>query len=137
MFEFDITHRYKKFARTGIFHTPHGDLITPNLAIVATNGEIRAVPTDTISKLDLDLIIVNTFHIYTKKIVKKIQPGTIHKFTCLVKPTMSDSGGFQVFSMGFGKSHNVGKIGGMFPGKDHKNLDNNNLVEITEEGVTF
>src|SRR5690606_27291237 len=47
------------------------------------------------------------------------------------------SGGFQVFSMGFGKSHQVGKIGGMFPGKKYKNLDTNNLVEINEEGVTF
>ena len=137
MFEFDITHRYKKYARTGIFHTPHGDLATPNLAIVATSGEIRAMPMDIISQLDLDLIIVNTFHIYTKKIVEKILPNTVHRFSHFAKPIMSDSGGFQVFSMGFGKSHNVGKIGGMFPGKDHKNLDQNNLVEITEEGATF
>lgn len=137
MFTFEITSRNNKYSRTGIFRTPHGDLETPNLAIVATNGHIKGIPKSIISKLNIDLIIVNTFHLFTNNITDKIKPKTIHNYTDLDKPTMSDSGGFQVFSMGFGKSHQVGKIGGMFPGKMYKNRDQDNPVYITEEGVTF
>lgn len=135
MFEFGILHKSNESrARTGIFYTPHGKLETPELAFVATEGELKTIPKEILPKLPAKLIIVNTFHLWVKGILKKID---IHDYANFQKPIMSDSGGFQVFSMGFGKTHQVGKIGGMFPGKIHKNADKNNPLVITEEGVGF
>lgn len=139
MFEFKILHRQKKtLARTGEFYTPHGILKTPELAIVATNGEIKGVPELLLPSTPIQYIIVNTFHIYTKHILEKIEEkGGIHNYSGYKKIAASDSGGFQVFSLGFGKSHGVGKIGGMFPGKDVKESDQENPLIITDDGVTF
>lgn len=141
MFEFEIIKKSQKStlseverARTGIFRTPHGNLETPELAFVATEGELKTIPKKIFPKLPVKLIIVNTFHIWVKKLLKKIH---IHEYAHFQKPIMSDSGGFQVFSMGFGKSHHVGKIGGMFPGKHHATNDRNNPLKITENGVEF
>ena len=147
MFTFDITSRLDKIrARTGIFHTPHHDLETPELAIVATEAEIKAIPKNLWSKLPCKLLIVNTFHINKKSkngksILDDVQSTSgIHEYMNLNERTIeSDSGGFQVFSLGFGKAHNIGKIGGFFPNKDItiKESDTENPLKITDEGVTF
>lgn len=147
MFEFNIHHRNKN-ARSGVFHTPHGKLETPELAFVATEAEIKTIPKEILHQLPIKYMIVNTFHIWAhlrqdfggqvKHILKEIEKaGGIHKYANYKHVAASDSGGFQVFSMGFGKSHQVGKIGGMFPGKNHQNNDENNPLLITEEGVEF
>lgn len=137
MFQFKILNKYKN-SRTGIFHTPHGKLETPELAFVATEAEIKTIPKEILHQLPIQYMIVNTFHIWVKHILEKIQEQKgIHCYTGYSHVAASDSGGFQVFSMGFGKSHQVGKIGGMFPGKNHQNNDENNPLLITEEGVEF
>ena len=115
MFSFTITarDRFSK-ARTGLFHTHHGVLETPELAIVATDGEIKAIPHELHERLPLRYNIANTFHIYTKNILPDIEKdGGIHTFGNFQSVIATDSGGFQVFSLGFGKAHNVGKIGGL------------------------
>lgn len=147
MFEFKITSQDKKSkARTGVFYTPHGPLVTPNLAIVATDGEVKAVPKEKLANLPIDYLIVNTFHIYTKNILESIavtvppqpvQLNTVHDYAGFQKTIASDSGGFQVFSLGFAKTHKVGKIGGFFPGKEHEDKDTQNPLTITDEGVQF
>lgn len=137
MFEFSITHRDSR-ARTGDFHTPHGDLETPELAIVATDGHIKSVDIAENSSLPMQYNIVNTFHIYTKKILTDIiKSNGIHTYGNFKSVIASDSGGFQVFSLGFGKSHQVGKIGGFFPGEEATASDTDNPITITETGVTF
>ncbi len=143
MFEFKILKKYNK-AREGIFHTPHGNLHTPELAFVATEGEIKGIPKKYLKQLPVNLVIVNTFHLWVKYILNpfhlrgaKDGVGTIHRYMDFGKTIMSDSGGFQVFSMGFGKSHGVGKIGGMFPGHKISKTDSNNPIEISEKGVKF
>lgn len=139
MFEFEILKKNTKSrARTGIFYTPHGKLETPEYAFVATEGELKSIPKEFLSKLPVKYMIVNTFHIWVKKILQEIQKENgIHNFMNYKNVCASDSGGFQVFSMGFGKAHNVGKIGGMFPGKQLKSDDTNNPLDITEKGVKF
>lgn len=139
MFEFKLNAKDKhSHARTGEFTTPHGILSTPALATVATEGVIKAIPKEKIAGASLPLLIVNTFHLWTKKIVDKFNDaGAIHAYAGFEGPIESDSGGFQVFSLGFAKTHNVGKIGGLFPGKKHKDVDINNPLVITEEGVSF
>ncbi|MBI4008857.1 tRNA-guanine transglycosylase, partial [Candidatus Roizmanbacteria bacterium] len=138
MFEFNILAKDKKTkARGGEFNTPHGKLLTPELAFVATEGELKSIPKEILPKLPVNLIIVNTFHLWTKQIrpIRLISP--IHDFANFQKPIMSDSGGFQVFSMGFSKIHRVGKVANIFPGEQTSYGDKNNLLVITEKGVTF
>lgn len=149
MFEFKITSRSStSHARTGEFHTPHGTLQTPALATVATDGMIRHMPKGIMKELPLPYAIVNTFHILTKNILEKIRPGTVHNYGNFPGVIASDSGGFQVFSLGFGKQHRVGKLQTpstrsnnhhpeQHEGSTRENTDANNPLLITEEGVTF
>lgn len=149
MFSFIIESKLKNTsARVGIFNTPHYSLLTPELAIVATEAEFKAIPKEFWSQLPCKYIIVNTFHISTKKplhaqgnetTLERIDKSKgVHNYMDLLSTTIaSDSGGFQVFSLGFGKAHQVGKIGGMFPGKEVSGHDENNPVVIDDEGVTF
>ncbi|NCO89638.1 tRNA-guanine transglycosylase, partial [Candidatus Wolfebacteria bacterium] len=105
MFEFKIKNSYKK-ARSGFFNTPHGKLETPNLAIVATHGKIKLLNKTEHLRANPDLIIANTFHLFVNNKVKEIKgSGGLHQWSSFQKPIMTDSGGFQVFSLGWGKIH--------------------------------
>lgn len=148
MFSFQILKKDKRTkARLGILKTPHGNLSTPNLAIVATKGAIRGLSFEKAINFGAEIFMINTFHFFHNeryKIVKKF--GGLHKFLNINKPLMTDSGGFQVFSLGFGLEHGVGKIADIFP-EETKNLDlanyksknfkNKSLVKIFEDGVEF
>ncbi len=110
MFKFEIKNEYKK-SRTGFFNTPHGKLETPNLAIVATHGHIKLLNKTDEKRANPDLTISNTFHLFVNKKVAEIKKaGGLHKWSGLKNPIMTDSGGFQVFSLGWGQRHGVGKI---------------------------
>lgn len=153
MFEFKILAKQKGTkARTASFHTPHGKLMTPELAIVATEGEIKAIPKEIMNTLPIQLIVVNTFHLWIKKInpnnnltIKQFN-NNIHDFSNFPRVIMSDSGGFQVFSLGFGKAHGVGKVANIFPGEFVESainpqktfsLDENNPLKVFDQGVEF
>ncbi len=135
MFEFKITsHNKNTKARTGEFHTPHGVLQTPALATVATEGRIRGLEDLSTETFPLPYTIVNTFHIFTKNILEKIgENNTVHNYGKFPGVVASDSGGFQVFSLGFGKAHSVGKLSNT----DKAVVDSDNPLIISEEGVTF
>lgn len=149
MFSFSIQSKLKNtLARVGTFESNFYSLQTPELAIVATEGEFKAIPKEYWKDLPCKYVIVNTFHISTKKprgsedtatILELVNKnGGIHHYMGLKDRTIaSDSGGFQVFSLGFGKAHQVGKIGGMFPGSDVNHHDKDNPVVIDDVGVTF
>ncbi|MBI3620242.1 tRNA guanosine(34) transglycosylase Tgt [Candidatus Roizmanbacteria bacterium] len=139
MFDFTVLAQDSRSrARAGSLTTPHGDLSTPELAFVATEGEVKAIPADKLAGLPANLLIVNTYHLYTKRFIEKIPPGgSIHDYVHFQKPIMSDSGGFQVFSLGFGKAHGIGKVAPIFPGYDLRSNDADNPLSITEEGVEF
>lgn len=143
MFNYKILSRYNN-SRSGVFSTPHGDLLTPELAFVATDAEIRGIPKEILAKLPVKLTISNTFHIFTKGLIPLIEKaGGLNKYMNYKNTTMTDSGGFQVFSLGFGKAHHVGKVANIFPeeNKKEKGLiitrDQDNLLHITEKGVMF
>lgn len=131
-------------ARTGIFETPHGPLETPELAIVATEAEVRGIPREKLGSLPIRYTISNTFHTFTQKLVPQIKKaGGINRYMNYQYTTATDSGGFQVFSLGFGKAHGVGKISSIFPEENTKERgllvirDKDNLIHITDEGVFF
>lgn len=141
MFTFRVIRRDKNSrARVGIFETPHGPLETPELAIVGTNAAFRGLNPDKIPPPRIAYAIANTFHLLVNNNVDKIAAaGGIHAFMRYQRVMATDSGGFQVFSLGFGKTHNVNKlgIGAIFPGQNKTESDTDNPLKITEEGVSF
>lgn len=139
MFTFTIENKdASSLARVGSFQTPHGTLHTPNLAFVATNGYFKAVPKEEVPDQPIDYAIVNTFHILVKNILEEIEKENgIHKYMNYPNVCSSDSGGFQVFSLGFGKTHGTNKVGAIFPGQEIHYSDEENPIKINENGVEF
>ena len=87
-------------ARAGILHTPHGDIPTPVFAPVGTSGTVKAMPPRDLEGLDVKLILANTYHLFLRpgdELVRDL--GGLHQFMNWRGPLLTDSGGFQVFSL--------------------------------------
>lgn len=112
MIEFKTIYKSKKSnARIGILKTPHGEIETPSFVGVATQAVVKTLTSEEVEKTNTQILISNTFHLHLKPGEKFLKSaGGIHKFMNWNKPLMTDSGGFQVFSLGFGRDHGVGKI---------------------------
>ncbi len=112
MISFRISKRSKKIrARLGVLRTPHGEVETPALVTVATQAAVKTLTAAEAEAAGTRLLIANTFHLHLKPgegIVKK--NGGLHKFMGWQRPIMTDSGGFQVFSLGFGRDYGIGKV---------------------------
>jgi len=88
-------------ARTGCVHTPHGDIQTPVFMPVGTQATVKALTPRQVNDTGAQIILANTYHLYLRPghdIVK--EAGGLHKFMAWDKPILTDSGGFQVFSLG-------------------------------------
>jgi queuine tRNA-ribosyltransferase len=99
MFEFNITARDQR-ARTGVFATPHGDLITPVFAPVGTQATVKTLTPEHLKDINASLVLSNTYHLYLRpgdELVRDM--GGLHKFMQWHHPMLTDSGGFQVFSL--------------------------------------
>lgn len=98
-------------ARAGVLHTPHGVVLTPAFTVVATKATAKGVDQTHWPKLNVQGIIANTYHLYLspgEDLVAKA--GGIHKFMNFKGPIMTDSGGFQVFSLGAAFGHKLSKF---------------------------
>ncbi|MEI7719994.1 MAG: tRNA guanosine(34) transglycosylase Tgt [bacterium] len=98
-------------ARAGVLSTPHGDIQTPAFVGVATKATIKGVSSLDFKNLGLQTVIANTYHLYLspgEDLVEKA--GGVGKFMGWNGPTMTDSGGFQVFSLGVGFGKKVSKF---------------------------
>ncbi len=142
MIEFSILKKSKKSrARLGIVKTPHGEVETPSLVPVATLATIKGMRSDEVLQTKSQMLISNTYHLHLapgEKVVKAA--GGLNKFMNWPRPTMTDSGGFQVFSLGFGRDLGVGKFENPFPTKLDRAIDAGvqpTAVKITEDGVHF
>jgi len=145
---FDIVARAKDSkARAGILHTPHGDIQTPAFVAVGTQGTVKSVSVDLLSGAGVQTIISNTYHLH-------LQPGSdvvkgaggLHAFMGWNGPLLTDSGGFQVFSLGAAYGKTVSKVT-----KEELNADakmasvydpdvatqHGRLAVIDDEGVSF
>jgi queuine tRNA-ribosyltransferase len=113
-FSFEITHVCAQTgARTGILHTPHGDVLTPMFMPVGTLATVKFLSPEEIESMKAGVILANTYHLWLRPgehIVKAA--GGLHRFMNVKNPILTDSGGFQVFSLADSR-------------------------KITEEGVTF
>lgn len=99
MFEFSITAARGR-ARAGVLSTPHGSLLTPVFAPVGTQAAIKAVTPDQAAELGATLVLANTYHLHLRPgddIVRDL--GGLHTFMRWTGPILTDSGGFQVFSL--------------------------------------
>lgn len=139
MISFKITKKSKKSkARLGILKTPHGEVQTPAFVPVATLGAVKTLTFEAAKKTGAQLLISNTFHLHLRpgeQVVKKM--GGLHKFTSWDRPLMTDSGGFQVFSLGFGGEHGMGKILKEKSGLKIQKGDQPKSIKIRENGVEF
>ena len=87
-------------ARAGIFHTPHGPIPTPIFAPVGTQATVKAVTPAQLEALDASLVLANTYHLYLRPGADLVaELGGLHQFMAWPKPILTDSGGFQVFSL--------------------------------------
>lgn len=104
-------------ARRGIIKTPHGEIETPAFIPVATQATVKGLTNDQLKAIGVQAVLCNAYHLYLRPgelLIKKI--GGLHKFMDWDSPIFTDSGGFQVFSLGFGIEHGVGKIANIFNG---------------------
>ena len=112
--EYELLHIDKNSgARRGIVHTPHGDIQTPVFMPVGTQATVKSMTPEELKEIGAQIILSNTYHLYLRpghKLVK--EAGGLHNFMRWDRPILTDSGGFQVFSLG-------------------------DLRKITEEGVEF
>jgi len=161
-FDFKILKTSKKsLARRGVIKTPHGEIETPAFVPVATQAALKGLSPDEIKSLGIQIIFANTYHLFLRpgeSIVKKM--GGLHKFMNWNGPIITDSGGFQVFSLGAGLEEGVGKIASIFPEEKLNKISNyklqisnksqilnskfktlistnKNRIKIIEDGVEF
>lgn len=100
-------------ARRATLHTPHGQVETPVFMPVGTAATVKGVPQDLLEQLDVQILLSNTYHLYLRPGIDQIRKlGGLHRFMSWPRAILTDSGGFQVFSL-------------------------SDLRKVTEEGVTF
>jgi len=131
-FSFEIIHQSKRSrARVGRIYTPHGVIDTPNFVGVGTNATMKSLDSSWVESAGLQLMFCNTYHLMIQPGTQVVQQaGGLHKFINRTSPIITDSGGFQVFSLAYGSVHDELKSRGQ---KKH----NGGVLEISEEGVLF
>src|SRR3954462_15918190 len=134
MAPFEITHRDESSrARTGILRTNHGEVRTPAFIPLATKATIKGLQPSEVSALGYDMVLGNTFHLMLDPGHELIAGfGGLHEFMGWSGPIITDSGGFQVFSMGHGTVADELK-GRVSNGPEREGA----ILSIKEEGVRF
>lgn len=154
-FEIEKKSEETKLARAGKITTPHGEILTPCFVPVGTKATVKGVQISDLEKIGAQSVLANTYHLYlqpTQEIVEK--SGGFGKFMNWSGPTWTDSGGFQVLSLGAAFNSGVTKIATdkqIAEAKQKEILEKNELGEdevkikaskeqmakVDEEGVTF
>ena len=131
-FKFEVIHQSKKSAaRVGRIHTPHGIIDTPSFVAVGTNATLKALDSKAVDEIGLQLLFCNTYHLLLQPGADVVaQAGGLHKFMNRKHPIITDSGGFQVFSLAYGSVADELKSRGT---KKHDGT----VLKISEEGVLF
>jgi queuine tRNA-ribosyltransferase len=149
----EIRKRIKNaLGRAGVLSTSHGEIYTPAFSAVATKATVKALTVEEVKEAGSQVILSNTYHLHLEpgeEIIKKI--GGLHKFSNWPGPIITDSGGFQVFSLGAAYGKKISKITDSIDpelepsvqygvseeilSKNH--INGKSLASIDEEGVTF
>jgi queuine tRNA-ribosyltransferase len=127
-------------ARTGTLRLAHGEVATPAFVPLATRGAVKTLEPRDVEALGYEMVLGNTFHLFLApghELVGRF--GGLHTFMRWERPIITDSGGFQVFSMGHGSVADEikgrGRGGGAPPPRDRGSTGS--ILEIAEEGVRF
>lgn len=119
-FSFEVVAR-QGFARAGVLHTPHSDIRTPVFMPVGTKASVKALDSHDLESLGAEIILGNTYHLYLRPGDNLVaEQGGLHGFMKWERPILTDSGGYQVSSLGLFKKEGEEK-----------------LSKITDEGVRF
>lgn len=111
-FSFEINKKLNNsLARSGVIKTPHGEILTPAFVTVGTKGTVKSLTPEMISESGSQVVLANTYHLYLQPGDELVsQMGGINKFMNWSGPTMTDSGGFQVFSLGSAFGKGISKV---------------------------
>ena len=143
---FDVLKKLpRKLGRAGVLTTPHGSIETPSFVTVGTKATVKALTPVQLREVGVQVVLANTYHLYLEpgeEIIK--EAGGLHAFMNWNGPTITDSGGFQVFSLGDAFGGSISKFADkkeesdkpMIYDKDFS-LKQARLARIDEEGVTF
>ena len=133
MFRFDTHYpNPSRRMRRGRLTTPHGIIETPAFIFCATKAAIKGVPAHWLAELNTQIILSNTYHLFIQPQAKTVKDlGGLHKFMGWQGPMLTDSGGFQIFSLGHGS------VGDEIKGKRLAGGRKQTLLKITEEGAAF
>jgi queuine tRNA-ribosyltransferase len=120
-------------ARCGILTTPHGKIHTPNFVFCGTKGAMKSISTADLRATDAEVMLSNTYHMMLQPGADMVvKNGGLHKMLGWEMPMLTDSGGFQIFSLGHGGVAN--EIKGR---RNFSHHCKRTLLEITEEGASF
>jgi len=140
--QFTINKKGQGLMRAGTISTPHGDIQTPAFVVVGTKATVKAVSPEQVKDFGAQVVLANTYHLYLQPGDYRIRDaGGLHKFMNWSGPTMTDSGGFQVFSLGAAYGKNISKITSsnteplLLP--EAKEDEVVKIATIDHEGVTF
>ena len=138
--KFTISGKVKRgLGRAGVIETLHGKINTPAFAVVATKASVKAATPEMLKKLGAQVVLANTYHLHLEPgedIVKKA--GGLGKFMNWDGPTMTDSGGFQAFSLGPAYNKSITKLGSANGGRTKLNMpDEKPLAKIDDGGISF
>ncbi|HYD17144.1 MAG TPA: tRNA guanosine(34) transglycosylase Tgt, partial [Patescibacteria group bacterium] len=131
-FAFQITHKDKNsYARTGRLTTPHGTIETPNFIFCGTKASVKGLSPKQLRAEQVDIILSNTYHLMLSPGPDLVaEMGGLHKFMNWDGPMFTDSGGFQIFSLGHGS------VADEIKGKAGR-VREKSILKITEEGAEF
>jgi queuine tRNA-ribosyltransferase len=131
-FAFDITHKDPdSYARTGVLKTPHGAIETPNFIFCGTKASVKGLSPAQLKEAQVDIILSNTYHLMLSPGADLVaEMGGLHKFMGWDGPMFTDSGGFQIFSLGHGS------VADEIKGRGNRYRDKS-ILKITEQGAEF
>ncbi len=130
--------------RAGVLKTAHGEIHTPAFIAVGTKGTVKSLTPEQVKEIGIEVVLANTYHLYLQPGDETVKgAGGLGKFMNWPGPTMTDSGGFQVFSLGVAYDYGVSKfIASDSPPQQvmeeaYDTLRKNKKAHITEDGVKF
>lgn len=137
---FDITHRLPgTLARVGVIHTPHGDIQTPAFIAGGTKATVKALTPEQVREYGAQAVLANTYHLMLRPGADTVaKAGGLSKFMHWDGPTFTDSGGFQVFSLGIAYKKGIDAVA--HTEKGDASLAKHSaqqLVKVTDEGAHF
>lgn len=129
--------------RSGVIHTPHGDIETPAFVVVGTKATVKALTPEQLAQCGVQTVLANTYHLFLQPGSEVVRDaGGLHNFMNYQGPTWTDSGGFQVFSLGEAFGSSVSK----FDKQEKEDVvvynkelatEHGKLAIVDDEGVTF